>query len=184
MTLCHRTGSATNPYIQITVDIASSGYVKGGHTGHEQVGNGLGSDIIPPYIYTAKDGSVFEFGGFGLDQVIGGATGAEILEAGCVVPTPTVTPTPPPPTCEELGNCPTPPPTTNCHESGTCWTPSWTPTWTPSWEPKHDCDADCNPQKGGNLAMTGSDPTVPLGIGAGLLALGLGSLYWARRRSA
>ena len=41
VTLCHRTGSVAggelkNGYNEITVDIASSGLVKGGHTNHEQ----------------------------------------------------------------------------------------------------------------------------------------------------
>lgn len=86
VTLCHRTGSATNPYIIETVDIASSGYVKGGHDAHEQVGNGLGGDIIPAYEYIAKDGTVFDYPGKNLDTVIGGSTGAEILANGCVIP--------------------------------------------------------------------------------------------------
>jgi hypothetical protein len=59
VTICHRTGSADggnqhNGYTVVTVDIASSGYVKGGHTGHEQVGNGPGGDIIPVYDAFAK----------------------------------------------------------------------------------------------------------------------------------
>lgn len=88
VTLCHRTGSATNPYVQVTVDIASSGYVKGGHTGHDQVGNGLGGDIIPAYDAFAKDGKnyvAFHFDGKNLDAAIGGSTGAEILANGCQV---------------------------------------------------------------------------------------------------
>lgn len=61
VTICHRTGSATggnqhNGYDIITVDIASSGYVQGGHTNHEQVGNGPGGDVIPAYDAWAKDG--------------------------------------------------------------------------------------------------------------------------------
>jgi hypothetical protein len=97
VTLCHRTGSATNPYIVITTDIASDGYVKGGHTGHDQVGNGLGGDIIPAYEYVAKNGDVFDFPGKNLDTVIGGATGAEILANGCVIPGGETSPPPVPP---------------------------------------------------------------------------------------
>jgi hypothetical protein len=97
VTLCHRTGSATNPYIVITTDIASDGYVKGGHTGHDQIGNGLGGDIIPAYEYVAKNGDVFDFPGKNLDTIIGGATGAEILANGCVIPGGETSPPPVPP---------------------------------------------------------------------------------------
>lgn len=86
VTICHRTGSATNPYVIITVDIASSGYVKGGHNHHEQVGNGVGGDIIPPYTYTSKSGVVFEYPGKG-DQ--------SILANDCRVASPSPPPSPP-----------------------------------------------------------------------------------------
>lgn len=49
-TYCHRTGSATNPYVIITSDIASVNDLESmtsDHQSHEQVGNGLGPDIIP-----------------------------------------------------------------------------------------------------------------------------------------
>lgn len=94
VTLCHRTGSASNPYIVITTDIASDGYVKGGHNNHEQVGNGLGGDIIPAYTY--QD---FSYPGKNLDTDFGdGVTGADILANGCEVPESSPPPTTPPPT--------------------------------------------------------------------------------------
>lgn len=86
VTICHATGSDTNPYNKLSPDIASSGYLKAGHSAHED-------DIIPPYTYVRADGSVFVFEGQG-DQ--------SILAADCNVPVD-------PPTCEELDNCPPPP---------------------------------------------------------------------------
>lgn len=95
VTICHATASETNPYVQITVDIASSGYLKAGHSSHE-------GDIIPPYTY--ED---FSFAGQG-DQ--------SILANGCEVPgepTETPPPTTPPPTEPPPTNPPpTEPPTT------------------------------------------------------------------------
>lgn len=97
VTICHRTGSAAggelkNGYNEITVDIASSGLVKGGHTHHEQVGNGPGSDVIPEYDAFAKvKGEWVEthYDGFGLTQVFAdGTTGAEFLANGCALNTP------------------------------------------------------------------------------------------------
>lgn len=97
VTVCHRTGSADggelkNGYNEITVDIASSGYVKGGHTGHEQVGNGPGPDIIPAYEAFAKvkgKWEPFSFPGLNLDYVFAdGTTGAEFLANGCDYNTP------------------------------------------------------------------------------------------------
>ena len=60
VTICHRTDSNTNPYVEETVDIASSGHLKGGHdTEHEGPiwnptlkGDKIEwGDIIPPYTY-------------------------------------------------------------------------------------------------------------------------------------
>lgn len=97
VTICHRTGSADggelkNGYNEITVDIASSGLVKGGHTGHEQIGNGPGPDIIPAYEAYAKvmgEWVEFSYPGLNLDYVFeDGTTGAEFLANGCALNTP------------------------------------------------------------------------------------------------
>lgn len=97
VTICHRTGSASNPYIIISPNV--EGVIEG-HMDHEQTGNGLGGDIIPEFsflgtIYSKNLGTNFG----------DGITGARLLANGCNVPktnTPTPTPTPPGPT-------PTPP---------------------------------------------------------------------------
>lgn len=166
VTLCHRTGSATNPYVVITTDIASDGYVKGGHNEHEQVGNGLGGDIIPAYEYTDVEGGVFSYPGKNLDFVFpNGETGAEVLAAGCVLtdsspsPTPTDSPTP----TETV----TPPTSTS--------TPPVV-TVTPPAPNKHTGSA---PKR---TAFTGGEwvaPTIAIGL---LLALGTGCLWLARRK--
>jgi hypothetical protein len=90
VTICHRTNSNTNPYVIITVDIASSGHLKGGHdTEHEgPVWNPTlkgqkieWGDIIPPYTYLD-----FSYPGQNM------AEGSAILEAGCTVETPSEEP--------------------------------------------------------------------------------------------
>ena len=71
VTICHALpGSASHAYNVITVDIASSGYVKGGHSrglgpDEDRLGekHAHGGDIIPPYTYTTKRGEVFSFPG-------------------------------------------------------------------------------------------------------------------------
>jgi hypothetical protein len=58
VTYCHRTGSAKNPYVIVTSDIKSVNDLDSmttDHQHHEQVGNGLGPDIIPISDLVKKD---------------------------------------------------------------------------------------------------------------------------------
>ena len=115
VTICHRTGSATNPYILISPDVEG---VVNGHLDHEQIGNGLGGDIIPEFFY---NGTYYSKN---LATVFGqGMTGSQVLAAGCKIPknitpsptkTPpyTATPTPPPPPPQSTPPAPVPEPMT------------------------------------------------------------------------
>ena len=94
VTICHRTGSASNPYVQISPSAAG---VYNGHLAHEQVGNGLGGDIIPPFDYQGQTYSK------NWDAV-----GQAIWNNGCNVPA--TPPPPPPPPCQVTHTCPPPPP--------------------------------------------------------------------------
>jgi hypothetical protein len=50
ISICHRTGSARNPYVVVAVDAAAIvGGGPGGHGSHGRVGNGPIADIIPPF---------------------------------------------------------------------------------------------------------------------------------------
>jgi LPXTG-motif cell wall-anchored protein len=85
VTLCHRTASHTNPYVVITVDVAS---VLGshGHDGHNGPVftpgiSGKWGDIIPPFDYGTQ-----HYAGKNWT-----AQGQSILDAGCVVASVTTT---------------------------------------------------------------------------------------------
>jgi hypothetical protein len=113
VTICHALPtSASHAFNVLTVDIASSGYVRGGH---HRPGGSLGSkhseggDIIPPYQY--RD---FDYPGQNWTR-----KGRAIFENGCRTPNPTPRPTPNP--------TPTPKPTPTPHP-----TPPPTPTPTPT----------------------------------------------------
>lgn len=179
VTLCHRTGSTDggnqhNGYSLITVDISSAGQARTakGHNTHEQVGNGPGPDLIPPYTY-----GDFSYPGHGLDWVFAdGETGAEVLAAGCTFATPT--PTPPPTTPPPTSPPPTSPPPTSPPPTHHTWTPTWTP------KPPVSCvtKGTCKPPT--SLAFTGFDKAKAAGAGALLLSLGLGALWVARKKTA
>ncbi|MDR6414002.1 hypothetical protein [Pseudarthrobacter sulfonivorans] len=64
ITICHATGSATNPYVSVTIDV----HALKAHVGHQHEG-----DIIP-----ANDGKVLK-GGQNLDKV-------HLIASGCRVP--------------------------------------------------------------------------------------------------
>jgi hypothetical protein len=71
VTICHATGSQTNPYVQITPN--ANGVVNG-HIGHQDV-----NDIIPPFSYN-DHGAVKQFAGQNWDT-----NGQTIFNNGCVV---------------------------------------------------------------------------------------------------
>lgn len=83
VTICHATNSESNPYIEISVSVASSGYLHGGHADHTGViwypgakGDGVSwGDIIPAY-----DHGTFHYAGLNVPD------GTAILEAGCDLP--------------------------------------------------------------------------------------------------
>lgn len=90
VTLCHRTNSENNPYVQITIDKAA--VFRQGHDGHDEGGvyqpgdkaRGVRwGDIIPSFTYTAgpKDPTVLTYPGLN-----NGPEGMAILANGCEVP--------------------------------------------------------------------------------------------------
>jgi len=100
VTLCHATGSATNPYVLITTDddgVLGSGASGGsGHDGHER-------DIIPPFSYVDNRGVGRSYPGKNWD-----ASGQALLANGCEAPPPPPPPGPPPPPPPGLPGAPPP----------------------------------------------------------------------------
>lgn len=100
VTVCHATNSDTNPYVVKSVDIASSGYVKGGHSDHAgpiwdatlKAKHISWGDIIPSYTY-----GTFSYPGLNWT-----AQGQAIRNAGCTIPkaTKSLSPTPTPTTVQ------------------------------------------------------------------------------------
>ena len=99
VTICHATGSNSNPYVQNSPNIANDGSLTGGHLNHTGPlfpAAGWG-DIIPPY----QSGS-FNYPGMNWPQ------GQAIFDNGCAAPsTPTATPTPITPTATPTAIPPT-----------------------------------------------------------------------------
>lgn len=98
VTLCHATGSETNPFVPITTDddgVLGSGASGGnGHDGHA-------GDVIPPFSYLDNQGVAGSYPGKNWD-----AGGQALLANGCRAPEPP--PPPPPPLPPPPG--PAPPP--------------------------------------------------------------------------
>lgn len=79
VTLCHATGSSTNPFVEITVN--ANGAIHG-HAGSDHQD---GRDIIPPFSYN-DHGKTVQFPGQNYD-----AKGKATLANGCRVPSTTTT---------------------------------------------------------------------------------------------
>ncbi len=126
VTLCHATGSQSNPYVSVDVNISSAGDAVDakGHNAHD-------GDIIPPYGYSGQDGSM-SYPGKNWT-----AEGQDIWNDGCKVvdddnpgtPSPSSNPTPSP------SSNPTPPPSSNPTPSPSSNpTPPTSPSPTPTSE--------------------------------------------------
>lgn len=150
VTICHRTDSNTNPYVRITVDIASSGYLKEGHDSHNgpvwdptlKAQHIKWGDIIPPYTY-----GTFTYPGKNWTEA-----GIAIYQNGCAIPgepapseSPSATPS------EEPSMSPTPSP------SETPGQPSMSPSESPSLTPA----PSETPMPTGSPVDTGGGPTPP-----------------------
>lgn len=88
-TICHATGSESNPYVRITPSVSG---VYNGHIGHQD-----DEDIVPPFTYKGTTYSQ------NWD-----AEGQAIFNAGCAVPSPPApAPATTPTTTQQSGECPT-----------------------------------------------------------------------------
>ena len=185
VTICHRTNSDTNPYVVITVDVASAGENVDGHAS-EHLGPVWDAtlkdqhiewgDIIPPYTY-----GDFSFAGYNWSDA-----GQALWNNGCVVPTPTPTatvpvePTPTPTTPVEPTPTatvpvePTPTATVPVEPTPTATVPvEPTPTATPSGQVQGETGKpQFTPPSTDTTVGAGTTNTVGGGMGLALLALG------------
>ena len=170
VTICHATGSQTNPYVQETVDIASTGYLQAGHDDHA-------GDIIPPYTYGDP---VFNYGGHNWTQA-----GQAIWNNDCNLvtpsPSPSASPSPSPSVSPSASPSPSPsasPTPTPTNTSGTNPTPTPSATTTPTTTPT---PTPTGGVEGLTLAATGSGgPSVPMNLVFGVLLMVAGSFVAIR----
>ena len=138
VTLCHATGSQSNPYVSVDVNISSAGDAADakGHNSHAD-------DIIPPYSYTGQDGSINYVGKNWT------AEGQDILNDGCKV------------VDDDNPVSPTPPPTSNPSPSPNP-SPSSEPTPSPSSNPTPSPSSNPTPSPSSNPTPSpSSNPTPP-----------------------
>ena len=179
VTLCHRTGSYSNPYVEITVDVASVLKTKGhdSHDGriffpdipkHEQWG-----DIIPPFDF--GPGEQYAGQNFGTD-------GQAILAAGCTVVSVTATTAESTTTTE--GSTTTEPDQETTTSENTNVTVGGVTTGSSNGPVGGQGTTGVVPgaagNGGGELPFTGSPVATLLGVGLALIASGLGLVV--RRR--
>jgi hypothetical protein len=161
ITLCHATHSESNPYVTITVDVASVKFE--GHDSHEgpvwypgaKADGVTWGDVIPAF--GTADGYPFDYPGKNVPE------GQSFLDNGCEYVGESPTPTTPPPTS-------TTPPTTPPETT--------TPPTRTTVLGRHSA----NPKPHRLTAFTGT-PTWPIAGLVGFSLLGLGSLALARRKS-
>jgi LPXTG-motif cell wall-anchored protein len=166
VTICHATASATNPYVQITVDADA---VNG--AGHGQDHSGHAGDIIPP-VAGVTSGQNWD------------ATGQAIYNAGCRFATPPTTVLPQPPT-----TVPQPPPTTTAPvEPPVQRPPAPAPTIPPTQPPAAPepelvppaADAPAVQERAPELPRTGRSLWL-VWLGAGLITGGAWLVFLGRR---
>ncbi|WP_212746918.1 hypothetical protein [Sinomonas gamaensis] len=150
VTICHATGSETNPFVVITVDKASIAEAHGEHQDQR--------DIIPAFTYVNGKGQTISFPGLNWT-----ASGKAIWDNGCKVPKPSPTPKP--------TKTPTPTPTKTETKTPTP-TPTKTETKTPTPTATQSTTAPVVPGVGGSTSPAASGAVVAAGgvgaaVGAG-----------------